>query len=151
MGTMTASASVFRCLNGCAEYPLTSPVYACGVCQGLLEVVHPPAVLQRHDAAGWRALFASRPGRIPGPRGSGVWRYHEWVLPDLPTQDIVTLGEGATPLVEVPRLGDAWGIRLYLKQCGHTHTGSFKDLGMTVLLSQVRHMARLGQPICAVV
>jgi threonine synthase len=27
---------------------------------------------------------------------------------------------------------------LWVKQCGNSHTGSFKDLGMTVLVSQVR-------------
>ena len=34
---------------------------------------------------------------------------------------------------------------LLVKQCGTTHTGSFKDLGMTVLVSQVNHMIKSGK------
>lgn len=146
-----SSTSRFRCLKGCAEYPLSAPVYACTTCGGLLEVAHPEALLGSRTPDSWKSLFSSRMAGAPGPDGSGVWRYHEWVLPDLPREHIVTLGEGATPLVEVPRLGDAWGVRLLIKQCGHTQTGSFKDLGMTVLVSQVSHLRRMGQNIRAVV
>jgi threonine synthase len=39
---------------------------------------------------------------------------------------------------------------LWVKLCGNTHTGSFKDLGMTVLVSQVRQMRADGVPIDAV-
>ena len=147
----SSATSVFRCLNGCADFPLSSTVYACPTCGGLLEVVHPQALLASRTPESWKSLFSSRMGGAPGPDGSGVWRYHEWVLPDLPREHIVTLGEGATPLVEVPRLGDAWGVRLLVKQCGHTQTGSFKDLGMTVLVSHVNHLRKTGQDIKAVV
>jgi threonine synthase len=37
------------------------------------------------------------------------------------------------------------GERLLLKQCGNSHTGSFKDLGMTVLVSQVNHLIQSGK------
>jgi threonine synthase len=39
---------------------------------------------------------------------------------------------------------------LWIKMCGNSHTGSFKDLGMTVLVSQVNEMIRKGKPIKAV-
>jgi threonine synthase len=39
---------------------------------------------------------------------------------------------------------------LWVKQCGNSHTGSFKDLGMTVLVSVVKQMIADGQPIDAV-
>jgi threonine synthase len=42
-------------------------------------------------------------------------------------------------------LGDLW-----IKQCGVSHTGSFKDLGMTVLVSTVKQMIAEGKPIRAV-
>ena len=32
---------------------------------------------------------------------------------------------------------------LWVKQCGNTHTGSFKDLGMTVLVSQVNRLRKI--------
>ena len=134
-----------------AIFPLTQPIYNCPTCGGLLDVVHAPSILQERTPTSWRDHFASRQGGGAGPSGSGVWRYHRWVLPDLPEQDIVTLGEGATPLTEAKRLSDALGVRLLVKQCGHSLSGSFKDLGMTVLISQVQHMRRIGQHIPAVV
>src|SRR5438132_14220957 len=39
---------------------------------------------------------------------------------------------------------------LWIKLCGNTHSGSFKDLGMTVLVSQVKQMIDQGAPIKAV-
>jgi len=44
----------------------------------------------------------------------------------------VTLGEGRTPLLEVPRLSARFGIELWLKWEGANPTGSFKDRGMSV-------------------
>ena len=121
----------FRCIDGCATYPLDEPVYACQECGKLLEVDFADDVLAGRTAEQWQDLFASRP--LQRAR-SGVWRFREWVLPDLPEREIVTLGEGGTPLVEARRLSEALGVRIRVKQCGHTATGSFKDLGMTVLV-----------------
>jgi len=39
---------------------------------------------------------------------------------------------------------------LWVKQCGNSHTGSFKDLGMTALVSQVNRMRKQGKPLSAV-
>ena len=78
-------------------------------------------------------------------QGSGVWAKHEWVLPQLRPENIVTLGEGFTPLLPSPRLGKSLGLDdLWVKQCGVSHTGSFKDLGMTVLVSAVNQMMAVG-------
>ncbi len=140
----------FSCIHCEKRYPLEQAIYACTACGGLLEVAHDDGLLRSKAPQHWRELFASRPYGAPGPFGSGVWRYHEWVLPELPLEDIVTLGEGGSPLVAARRVGEEIGVELYVKQCGHTHTGSFKDLGMTVLVSQVVHMRRRGTPISAV-
>lgn len=149
-GAVTAFHATFRCISCQAHYGLDEPVYACKSCGGLLEVVHDIAAIQRQSAAHWRALFESRHGGGPGPYGSGVWRYHEWVLPDAAVDDIVTLGEGNSPLTSVPRLGDSLGVQLLVKQCGHSVTGSFKDLGMTVLISQLASMRGRGIRVPAV-
>jgi threonine synthase len=59
--------------------------------------------------------------------------------------------EGGTNLFWTERLGKVLGLRdLWVKQCGQSHTGSFKDLGMTVLVSQVKQMIAEGVPIRAV-
>jgi threonine synthase len=49
---------------------------------------------------------------------------------------VITLLEGSTPLVEAPRLSDRLGVETYLKVEGANPTGSFKDRGMTVAVSQ---------------
>jgi threonine synthase len=57
----------------------------------------------------------------------------------LPLRDdvpIVSLGEGATPLLAAPRLAEELGCELFLKWEGANPTGSFKDRGMTVAVSR---------------
>jgi threonine synthase len=59
--------------------------------------------------------------------------------------------EGHTNCFWAERLGEEIGVPdLWVKQCGNSHTGSFKDLGMTVLVSVVRQMLANGKPIRAV-
>ncbi len=61
------------------------------------------------------------------------------LLQELGDDDIVSMFEGGTNLFWAERFGrEALGMSdLWVKQCGNSHTGSFKDLGMTVLVSQV--------------
>jgi threonine synthase len=146
---MTEKQTNFQCIECGWTAALEETIYRCGRCQSLLEVAHRDPAGSR-NAIQWRQLFDERMGVGVGHHASGVWRFHEWVLPDLPCEDIVTLGEGNTPLVEAKRLGDSWGIELFIKQCGQSLSGSFKDLGMTVLVSQVQHMRRKGISIPAV-
>ena len=53
--------------------------------------------------------------------------------------------EGNSNLFWAERFGrEALGMSdLWVKQCGNSHTGSFKDLGMTVLVSQVNHLRKM--------
>jgi threonine synthase len=64
-----------------------------------------------------------------------IERYRDLLPIDAGTP-VVTLGEGGTPLLPVPRLGAPWGVELYVKVEGMNPTGSFKDRGMTVALSR---------------
>ncbi len=66
-----------------------------------------------------------------------IARYRE--LLDLPAYAIpITLNEGGTPLLPVPRLADelGGGFELFIKFEGLNPTGSFKDRGMTVAISE---------------
>ncbi len=56
-------------------------------------------------------------------------------LPFAPEDPIVSLGEGATPLVLAPRLSERAGAEVWLKLEGANPTGSFKDRGMTCAVS----------------
>jgi threonine synthase len=60
----------------------------------------------------------------------------------------VTLGEGHTPLLAAPRLGERYGCELWLKWEGANPTGSFKDRGMAVATTRAvdRGVTRL---VCA--
>jgi threonine synthase len=120
-------------------------------CGGLLEVYHDLDKLKRHSGSYWRELFHSRNGTTKWPYGSGVWSKKEWVIQDIDDDSIVSMYEGNTNLFWAKRFGAMFGMNdLWVKMCGNSHTGSFKDLGMTVLVSMVNDMIRKGKPIKAV-
>jgi threonine synthase len=141
-----------ECIRGCGErFSLSEVVYVCPRCGGLLDVQHDIEALRDRSAAGWMKLFDDRIRTNEWPYGSGVWGKKEWVLPTLDNENVVSMYEGATNLFWAERLGAQLGVPdLWVKLCGNTHTGSFKDLGMTVLVSQVRQMRAEGVPIEAV-
>ena len=69
-------------------------------------------------------------------RTGGLWRWTE-LLPVRDRDHIVYLGEGDTPLLSQPRLGEALGVpRLATKAEGLNPTGSFKARGMAVAVSR---------------
>ncbi len=71
-------------------------------------------------------------------RPKSLWRYRE-VLPVRADTDIVTLGEGFTPLLSAPRLGARHGMdRLFIKDEAQNPTGSFKARGMTTAVSMAK-------------
>jgi threonine synthase len=73
------------------------------------------------------------------------------VLPNIRDENVVSMFEGHTNLFWAERYGNGLGLDdLWIKQCGNTHTGSFKDLGMTVLVSMVKEMIARGQQLPAV-
>src|SRR3954447_11863331 len=147
-----AYSAVFRCIAGCeGDHPLDQPLYRCPKCGDLLEVVHDVAALKTRSAAAWMRLFDDRYKRTTWPYGSAVWGKKEWVAPSVRDEMVVSMDEGGTNLFWADRFGRELGLQdLWVKQCGNSHTGSFKDLGMTVLVSVVRQMIADGKPIRAV-
>ncbi len=132
------------------RYPLTDVVYY-SKSGGLLEVQHDLDALRQRSAAEWKHLFESRWMRTSWPYGSGVWGKKEWVCPVVSDDNVVSMFEGGTNLFWAERLGIDLGVEnFWIKLCGNSHTGSFKDLGMTVLISVVRQMITEGKPIRAV-
>jgi threonine synthase len=91
--------------------------------------------LKDRSAAAWMKLFEDRYGGTSWPYGSGVWGKREWVIPQMPDESIVSMSEGQSNLFWAERYGRQLGLPdLWVKLCGNSHTGSFKDLGMTVLV-----------------
>jgi len=64
-----------------------------------------------------------------------IERYREF-LPVTDATPVVSLGEGATPLVPLPRLSAFLGLDVHVKLEGLNPTGSFKDRGMTLAISK---------------
>jgi threonine synthase len=144
--------SWFECIRGCGKkYSLYDVVYRCEQCGGLLDVQHNMKKLQRRTASSWKNLFDDRTRTNKWPFASGVWGKKEWVCPDIENENIVSMYEGHTNCFWAERLGKDLGVPdLWIKLCGNSHTGSFKDLGMTVLVSVVKQMIADGKPIRAV-
>ena len=149
---MSSYHAVFRCAAGCAgEISIWQPVYHCPTCGGLLQVVHDLDALRDRSAAAWMRTFEERYKRTTWPYGSGVWGKKEWVCPELRNENIVSMDEGGTNMFWAERFGRELGLEdLWVKQCGNSHTGSFKDLGMTVLVSVVKQMIANGSGVRAV-
>jgi threonine synthase len=121
--------SCIACGNEVVE---TDPHPRCGLCGGLLEIHHRPPSITAQELI---QRFTERRGGTPGATASGVWRFREIVLPS--ADAVVSHPEGNTPLLHRVAL-DRWvGLEhLLLKHEGHNPTGSFKDRGMTVGVTQ---------------
>jgi threonine synthase len=91
-------------------------------------------MLARYDlnaARSWKK--ESLTGRAPN-----MWRYRE-MMPLLPGQEPVTLGEGFTPLIHAQRIGAALGLdRLYVKDESLNPTNSFKARGLSAAVSRAK-------------
>jgi threonine synthase len=125
--------SVLRCEVCGAQYGEMDARTACD-CGGLLGVAHP---VPSESGRALRARFALRRGSVSplASDQSGVWRYQELVMPS--ARHMVSHPEGNTPLLASARTATYVGVRqLHLKHEGHNPTGSFKDRGMTVAISQ---------------
>ena len=126
-----------QCINpACGkQFGVEEVLHACSVCGELLDVeydwnkITPPQSL-RHFEQFWRER--SQPHRL-----SGVWRFHN-LLPFLPLEQCVTIGEGQTLLQQASRVAPYTGLkedRLYLQYEGLNPSGSFKDNGMSAAFS----------------
>jgi len=142
----------FQCVRGCeGRHAIYEVIYNCPQCGGLLEVRHDVEALKATSADEWKRRFVARTRSNDWPHGSGVWGKKEWVCPTIEDDNIVSMFEGHSNLFWAQRLGEQLGLEdLWVKLCGTSHTGSFKDLGMTVLVSVVKQMMARGSPVEAV-
>jgi threonine synthase len=133
-------ATVIRCAD-CATVLVEGSLHStCPRCGGLLVAEHRMPALR---GAALRALFDDRIGaeayRGSAMLRSGVWRFRELVLPD--ADEVVSHPEGNTPLIEGDTIARYAGVAsLVVKHEGHNPTGSFKDRGMTVAVTQAKRI-----------
>jgi threonine synthase len=77
-------------------------------------------------------------------RGASLWRYHE-VLPVRDERFVATMGEGWTPIVDLPAYGRSVGMpRLAMKDEGLIPTGTFKARGAAVGVSRAAELGVRG-------
>ena len=131
LGVPAGAREWLACVGCGATYAVDELRYSCS-CGGLLSVERP---------AGWAgrlspALFDARLSSRADVDRSGVWRFREAVR-DLPVPSLVTHPEGGTHLYARPALSSWAGVdRLFFKHEGENPTGSFKDRGMVVGITQ---------------
>lgn len=81
-------------------------------------------------------------------RPPGMWRYRE-LLPPPADAEIVSLGEGMSPITPCPRLGPKLGLKnLLVKDESQLPTGSFKSRGLAMAITMAHHFGirRVGIP-----
>ncbi len=130
---------MLRCESCGTELDELDPRTSCPKCGGLLSL---EIELPAERGAALRALFDERLSHGVRPErsnisASGVWRFRELVLPHISDKSLVTQWEGNTPLLRREAVAHWASVpELLLKHEGHNPTGSFKDRGMTVAVSQ---------------
>lgn len=115
--------------GGCARISDPTPLATlCSAC-GSPQLVRYSVVKEGTDVDLCK-IWAARSGRM--------WRYRE-LLPLLPGEAPVSLGEGDTPLVRLEKAGEALGLNLLIKDEGGNPTGSFKDRGLSAAVTRAVH------------
>ncbi|MCW4002211.1 MAG: threonine synthase [Candidatus Bathyarchaeota archaeon] len=113
---------MYQTCIACGEkYGADEIVYSCKRCGDLLEVEYDYDLLKaKLEKSDWRSLSLS------------VWRYKDF-MPIRDPSKVISLNEGGTGLHSCNRLINLLGVEhLYVKNEGENPTGSFKDRGMTV-------------------
>ncbi len=135
---------VYTCLSCGATRPILEFHYTCPDCGSLLKLVDRSFdKLRATPGARWRETFDRR-RMSNSPSLSGIFLFHELILPFVPPEDVVYLGEGHTALVHCnPDLARWAGTPFYVKNDGLNPSASFKDRGMASAVSYLNHVLRV--------
>jgi threonine synthase len=136
---------MYRCLGCNREYGIEKLLYVCPQC-GQVLLLHDLNFDRLKDRPGelWQRLFDYRK-MLNDPALKGIYRYHEFIGPVIPLENVVYLGEGHTPIVEANSfLQEKIGVQFYFKNDGQNPSASFKDRGMASALSYVNFMLQKG-------
>ena len=139
--------SVLKCVDCGEEYSLSEVRFSCR-CGGLLDVEHDLRALKKKFRLS-KKFYDSKRAEFNGQPSGGVWHFQELVLPSVREKQIVSKQEGNTRLHRSKRVSDWTGVRnFFLKHEGENPTGSFKDRGMTVAVTQAKRLKQKAV-VCA--
>ncbi len=131
----------YKCLGCSAEYTIEELLYVCPECNQVL-LIHDRNTEQIKKITGetWQKIFDFRK-MLKDPALKGIYRYHEFIGPNIPLESIIYLGEGHTPVIEANQLlQDEIGVSFYFKNDGQNPSASFKDRGMASALSYIKYL-----------
>ena len=133
----------YRCLGCGQEYGVAKLLYTCPDCkQVLLLYDRNFDRLKKIPGKTWRRILDYRK-MLKIPALKGIFRYHEFIGPSIPLDDIVYLGEGHTPVIEAnAHLQATAGVRFFFKNDGQNPSASFKDRGMASALSYINYLVK---------
>jgi len=136
---------IYRCLGCQAEFGIEKLAYVCPECgQVLLIYDQNFDRLKAIPGERWQQIFDYR-RMLNIDALKGIYRYHEFIGPVIPTEAVIYLGEGHTPIIEAnAALQDQVGLRFYFKNDGQNPSASFKDRGMASALSYINFMVQKG-------
>lgn len=135
----SVAAHVLRCVH-CGKVQETADrMFRCTQCSELVEVVYPEwAGAPAGFALRLREIWQERRGSPLPENASGVWRFRE-LLPQVERGNIVTMGEGNTPLIQLKKAARSLKLpNLFAKHQGMNPTGSFKDTGISAAISMAK-------------
>ncbi len=136
---MSQALSLLKCVSCGKEFPLSDIRFTC-TCGNLLDVVHDLEKLKKSFSLS-RKFFEERQLRLNNQPGGGVWNFKELVLPAISEEKIISKQEGNTRLYRNRKLSQWLSVgNLFLKHEGENPTGSFKDRGMTVAVTQAKEL-----------
>jgi threonine synthase len=132
-----------KCIECESTYTADQFLYVCPQCSGLLSIERDEKWIDKKVGKGKVAqkYFDNiRYGKLRGiyPNGSGVFMWLDHILPGFPKEFVISLKEGFTDLFEIPDwLKRHIGLKhLYIKMEGQLPSESFKDMGMSVAVSE---------------
>ena len=136
---------IYRCLGCRHEFGIEKLLYTCPDCGQVLLIYDTDFErLKATSPEMWHKIFDFRK-MLTLPWAKGIYRYHEFIGPVIPTEAVVYLGEGHTPVIEANnQLRKKVGLRFFFKNDGQNPSASFKDRGMASALSYIHFLIQKG-------
>ena len=136
---------VYECVSCDARHPIERFAYTCPACGGLLSLRDLAFdTLKGKSGEFWQRLFAYRALASEPASLKGIFRFHELILPCVPPEDVIWLGEGHTPVIPANADLAACGRRALLHQVRRAQPLGLLQgprHGLGDLVPQPRHQA----------